>query len=32
MKNPAMPIYHYAAFGQPLSHEQLNKLVERMGK
>jgi hypothetical protein len=32
IQNPAKPLYHYAAFGEPLSQEQLNKLVERMGK
>jgi hypothetical protein len=32
IKDPAKPLYHYAAFGEPLSQEQLNKLVERMGK
>jgi len=28
--NPAKPIYHYAAFGQPLSEEQLKKLVQQL--
>jgi hypothetical protein len=32
IQNPAKPLYHYAAFGEPLSQEQLNRLVERMGK
>jgi len=32
IQNPAKPLYHYTAFGEPLSQEQLNKLVERMGK
>ncbi len=32
IKNPAIPIYHYAAFGKPLSKEQLGRLVEPMGK
>ncbi len=32
IKNPEMPIYHYAAFGKPLSKEQLGRLVEPKGK
>jgi hypothetical protein len=32
MKNPSPPVYHYAAFGEPLSKEQLNKLIEQMSK
>jgi len=32
IQNPSKPLYHYAAFGEPLSQEQLNKLVEQMGK
>jgi hypothetical protein len=32
IKNPSPPIYHYAAFGEPLSNEQLNKLLEPRGK
>jgi hypothetical protein len=32
MKNSSPPVYHYAALGEPLSKEQLNKLVQRMGK
>ena len=30
IENPSPPIYHYAAFGEPLSKEQLDKLVESM--
>jgi len=30
IKNPAIPIYHYAAFGEPLSEEQLKKLVQQV--
>ena len=30
IKNPAMPIYHYAAFGKPLSEEQLKRLVQQV--
>jgi hypothetical protein len=32
IKNPSKPIYHYPAFGKPLSKEQLDKLAERMGR
>jgi len=32
IKEPAKPLYHYAAFGEPLTQEQLNKLVERTGR
>jgi hypothetical protein len=32
INNSAVPVYHYAAFGKPLSKEQLGKLVEPMGK
>jgi len=28
IKNPAMPMYHYAAFGEPLSEEQLKRLAQ----
>jgi hypothetical protein len=30
IKDPAAPIYHYAAFGKPLSKEQLNRLVQQV--
>jgi hypothetical protein len=30
IQNPVPPIYHYAAYGEPLSKEQLDKLVEIM--
>ena len=30
IQNPSEPIYHYAAFGEPLSKEQLDKLVQQM--
>jgi hypothetical protein len=32
IQNPSKPIYHYAAFGEPLSKEQLDKLVKSMGR
>jgi len=32
IQNPSKPIYHYAAFGEPLSKEQLDKLVQYVGK
>ncbi len=28
IKNPSPPLYHYAAFGEPLSREQLDRLVQ----
>jgi len=30
IQNPSEPIYHYAAFGEPLSKEQLDKLVQQV--
>jgi hypothetical protein len=30
VQNPSEPIYHYAAFGEPLSKEQLDKLVQQV--
>jgi hypothetical protein len=30
IKNPSKPIYHYAAFGEPLSKEQLDKLLQQV--
>jgi hypothetical protein len=30
IKNPSPPLYHYAAFGEPLSKEQLDKLVQQV--
>jgi hypothetical protein len=32
IQNPSKPIYHYAACGEPLSKEQLDRLVKSMGK
>jgi hypothetical protein len=32
IKNPSKPIYHYPAFGKPLSKEQLDKLAECIGR
>jgi hypothetical protein len=29
IQNPSEPIYHYAAFGEPLSKEQLDRLVQQ---
>jgi hypothetical protein len=30
VKNPSPPLYHYAAFGEPLSKEQLDRLVRQV--
>jgi len=32
IENPPAPVLHYAAFGTPLSQEQLKKLAMPMGK